>query len=265
MKITVIGGGNMGLVYAKSIHENFKNSTISIIEIDSTKIKNLKENTPFNIHTNPADCIPSADVILLAIKPQNSQLIFKKIKTLITKNQIIISIMAGVTIQTISQGLNTLKVVRAMPNLPAQIGHGVTGFITSLEISNSEEIQVQEILAATGTAVKVTRESSIDAITALSGSGPAYVFYFMNAMMEKAQTLGFSESDAKNIVLNTFSGTDQLFESSNINSQTWIDKVTSKGGTTHAAITNFKHNNLSEKIQEGVQAAFDRAQELGKM
>ncbi len=264
MNIVVIGGGNMGLTYAQSIHNNFENSTISIIEKDTVKIEQLKKETPFNIFSNPEDCITKAEVILLAIKPQIAAAVFTEIKNLVNKNQIVISIMAGVTIATINSGLQTPKIVRAMPNLPAQVGQGVTGFMASNEINASEITQVQAILYATGTAVKVNDETAIDAITSLSGSGPAYVFYFMNAMMEKAKTFGFSDSEAKDVVLNTFLGTAELFKSSDLDAQTWIDRVTSKGGTTHAAITSFKSNDVDQKIQDGVQAAFNRAQELGK-
>ena len=172
--------------------------------------------------------------------------------------------MAGITIQTMREGLNIPKIVRAMPNLPAQVGQGVTGFITSAEVTNEETTKIQAILSATGTAIQVPNEDSIDAITALSGSGPAYVFYFMNSMMQKAEEFGFNANEAKDIVLNTFLGTAKLFESSETTAETWIDKVTSKGGTTHAALTSFNTNDLDEKIKKGVQSAFNRAQELGK-
>jgi len=226
MNITIIGGGNMGLTYALSVHTNFKDTNISILEKDASKIEQLKKDTPFNVYSDPSDCIPNAEIIFLAVKPQYIGEVFTQI-------------------------------------LPAQVGHGVTGFIASAEVTNDETTKIQSILSATGTAIKVPTEESIDAITSLSGSGPAYVFYFMNSMIKKAVEFGFNETEAKDIVLNTFLGTAKLFESSDTLAQTWIEKVTSKGGTTHAALTSFKENNLEEKIKKGVQSAFDRAQELG--
>ena len=264
MKIAVIGGGNMGLTYAESIYNNFNDTNISIVEKDAKKIEQLKKETHFNIFSNASECLKNAEIILLAVKPQFVATVFEEIKSLVNPKQIILSIMAGVTIATIHKGLNTPKIVRAMPNLPSQVGHGVTGFIASAEVTKEETEQIQAILKATGAAVKVANEEAIDAITALSGSGPAYVFYFMNAMMEKAKTLGFSETEAKDIVLNTFMGTAQLFESDNTSAKTWIERVTSKGGTTHAALTSFRENNIDLNIQKGVQAAFNRAKELGK-
>ena len=264
MKIAVIGGGNMGLTYAESIYKNFDNTRISIVEKNVAKIEQLKKETHFDIFSNASECIENAEIILLAVKPQFVATVFEEINSLVNPSQIIVSIMAGVTIDTIRKGLNTPKIVRAMPNLPSQVGHGVTGFIASAEVTKEETEQIHSILKATGAAVKVANEEAIDAITALSGSGPAYVFYFMNAMMEKAKDLGFSEIEAKDIVLNTFTGTAQLFKSSNTTAETWIERVTSKGGTTHAALTSFKENSIDTNIQKGVQAAFNRAKELGK-
>ncbi|WP_010520958.1 pyrroline-5-carboxylate reductase [Aquimarina agarivorans] len=265
MNITVIGGGNMGLTYALSIHKNFDEATIAIIEKDAEKITHLKNTTPFAIHTNENECLTNANIILLAVKPQASNLVFKNIAHLIKPNQLIISIMAGVTMESIKIGLNATKIVRAMPNLPAQVGRGVTGYLLSDTITLDEGLQIQQILSATGKAIKVFNEDAIDAITALSGSGPAYVFYFMNAMIEQAAAFGFNEKEAKSIILQTFLGTASLFEKSEDSAQLWIDRVTSKGGTTHAAVTSFKADQLNESIKKGVDQAFKRAKELAKI
>lgn len=264
MKITVIGGGNMGITYAQSIHANFSNSIISIVEKDAEKIEHLKKTTPFKVFNNAEDCIVDAEIIFLAIKPQVCQDVFKTIKDLVNPEQIIISIMAGVTLDSMSNGIGVPKIVRAMPNLPAQVGKGVTGYLNSSKISNSEAAIIKDLLSSTGTVIKLTNEQDIDAITALSGSGPAYVFYFMNAMIEQAQTFGFDENEAKSIILNTFKGTIDLFENSNDSANTWIDRVTSKGGTTHQALTTFTNLNTEDNIKQGVKAAFERAKELGK-
>ncbi len=262
--ILIIGGGNMGLTYALSIQQKIENATVSILENSSDKVAQLKESTTLEIYQNASECIPNADSILLAVKPQTAPLLFENIKALIHSNQVIISIMAGMKIETIQQGLGIEKVVRAMPNLPSQINKGMTGYFTTPTVTKEETTIVQGILGATGGIVKVTNEDAIDAITALSGSGPAYVFYFMEAMIQQGITYGFSYEDAKSIVVNTFTGTANLFESSNDNAQTWIDRVTSKGGTTHAAMETFKKNKVDIQIKESVVAAFDRAQELGK-
>mgnify|MGYP000129267918 CR=1 FL=1 len=264
MKILVIGGGNMGLTYAKSIAQNSVDASISILEKESSKIIDLKTKTKFNIYDNAKNCVSSAEVILLAIKPQVAKLVFEEIITMVNTNQLVISIMAGVTLNTILNGLQIPKIVRAMPNLPSQVGHGVTGYFCAEKISKIDLKIVDQILGATGKIIETKTEDQIDAITALSGSGPAYVFYMMNAMMEQAEIFGFSPDEAKCIVLNTFSGTSQLFESSSVDAKTWIDRVTSKGGTTHAALTSFESNQVQSKIKEGVVAAYNRAKELSK-
>lgn len=264
MKILVIGGGNMGLTYAKSIAKNSTTATISILENNSEKIKELKSITSFEILSEVSARIAEAEIILLAIKPQVAVNVFEAIKTYVKPSQLVISIMAGVTLQTISDGLNVSKVIRAMPNLPSQVGYGVTGYYCFEEIEANDLKIVEQILGATGSIIKVINEDQIDAITALSGSGPAYVFYFIDAMMKQAKELGFLEESAKEIVLNTFLGTTKLFESSSISTSEWIDRVTSKGGTTHAALTSFRANKIDEKIKEGVFKAYQRAKELAK-
>ena len=264
MNILVIGCGNMGLTYAQSIQKNFDKANISALENNKERVNVLKETTSFNVFTQPEECVANANMILLAIKPQGSKAVFESIKPFVKKSQVILSIMAGVTIDTIKQSLECPKVVRAMPNLPAQVGFGVTGYTAAKAVTGIELEYIAQILGATGTAVEVKNENEIDAITALSGSGPAYVFYFMEAMMKQAETFGFNESQAKDIVVNTFLGTAELFKNSETDAQTWMDKVTSKGGTTHAALTSFKNNNLNEKIKQGVDEAFKRAKELAK-
>ncbi len=264
MKLLVIGGGNMGLTYAKSIAKNSSDATISILEKSPEKIQELKKDTSFDIYNTIENCPKDIEIVLLAVKPQVIQHVFKEIASFINNKQLVISIMAGITLNTITQGLNCLKVVRAMPNLPSQVGAGVTGYFASEKVTNTDLIIVTQILEATGSVIKVKTEDQIDAITALSGSGPAYVFYFMNAMMEQAKDFGFSEAEAKSVVLNTFLGTSKLFESSDVNATTWMERVTSKGGTTHAALTSFNNNKLNSIIKEGTLAAYNRAKELSK-
>ncbi len=262
--ILIIGGGNMGLTYALSIQQKMNNATISILENNIDKVNQLKADTTLEVFQNAKDCIPNANSILLAVKPQIAPILFENIKDLVTPNQVIISIMAGMKIETIQKGLGIEKVVRAMPNLPSQINKGMTGYLTTASVTTEEATLVEGILGATGAIVEVNNEDAIDAVTALSGSGPAYIFYFMEAMIQQGIQYGFSYEDAKSIVVNTFTGTANLFKASNDDAQTWIDRVTSKGGTTHAAMETFKKNKVDQQIKESVISAFDRAQELGK-
>ena len=132
------------------------------------------------------------------------------------------------------------------------------------EVSKVELLMVRHLLDTTGTSIRVSSEKFIDASTGISGSGPAYVFYFMQSMLEAAQKMGFSDYDSKILVSNTFEGAIELFNQSDISPESWINKVASKGGTTQAAIDSMDDNNVKQLIEDAAYAAFDRAVELGK-
>lgn len=183
---------------------------------------------------------------------------------MVNQEQILVSIMAGVTIKSIQEHTDLTKVVRAMPNLPAQIGKGLTSFVASPSISKTELLTIESLLNTTGKSIQVSNENFIDASTGISGSGPAYVFYFMQSMMEAAMQMGFSESDSTIMVSQTFTGAVELFNQSNISPESWMDRVASKGGTTRAALDSMENNNVNKLIKEAAFAAFNRAVELGK-
>lgn len=151
-----------------------------------------------------------------------------------------------------------------MPNLPAQVGKGITSYIASDEVSRVELLTVENLLDTTGKSIRVQSENYIDASTGISGSGPAYVFYFMHSMMEAALKMGFSKNDSKVLVSQTFAGAVELFNQSDLSPNSWMDKVASKGGTTRAALDSMDDNNVKELIEEAAYAAFNRAIELGK-
>jgi pyrroline-5-carboxylate reductase len=151
-----------------------------------------------------------------------------------------------------------------MPNLPAQVGKGLTSFTASEEVSRLELSTVQNLLNTTGKSVYLDTENDIDASTGISGSGPAYVFYFMQSMMDAAKKMGFSEHDSKVLVSQTFEGAVELFNQSDLSPESWMKRVASKGGTTRAALDSLDDNNVKELIEEAAYAAFNRAVELGK-
>ncbi len=261
--IVVIGGGNMGFTYAEGIF-NSQIANIQIIEKFEPRIEEIEAIKKMKVSSS-YESIESADIIFLAIKPQIAPEVFKEIKTLINQNQVIISVMAGTTIDTIQNGLGIHKVVRCMPNLPASIQLGMTTYVASQEVSKEELILSDKILNSTGKAFQVANEAMIDNTTGISGSGPAYVFYFMNAMVEKATEIGFNEAQAKELVAQTFKGAVALYESNEISLDAWMDRVASKGGTTRAALDSFDSNDTHNLIKEGITACINRAEELGKM
>jgi pyrroline-5-carboxylate reductase len=172
--------------------------------------------------------------------------------------------MAGVTIEKIQNLLGVDKVVRTMPNLPAKVGKGVTSFTESSSISRVELLTIRNLLDTTGESIHVKNEEFINKSTGISGSGPAYIFYFMQSMLEAAKKMGFSDNDSKILVSNTFEGAVALFNDSDLSPETWMDRVASKGGTTRAALDSMEDNNVKELIKDAAYAAFNRAVELGE-
>jgi len=255
----------MGLTYAKGIHNaQLLGEEIMVLEKSEESINILKNEEPqFKGYTSAEQCVPQADIIMIAVKPFHSDDVFKQIVPFVKNEQLIISVMAGVKISTIQVGLGLDKVIRSMPNLPAMINKGMTTFTGSEQVSEEELIIVEKLLSSTGKAIKVKTEDDIDKTTGLSGSGSAYIFYFMEAMMESAKEMGFSEKEAKAITTQTFGGAVDLFSQKEETTSAWINKVCSKGGTTIAAINTFEDKHVKENIKKGIFAAYNRAVELG--
>jgi len=266
MKVLVIGAGNMGLTYAEGMAKSpfLNRRNLMIFDVSEEKLKELTPIPHFDVFDNLEECLPKADIVFVAVKPFHSDDLFSKMKSLTRKDQIVVSLMAGVTIEKIQNGLNIDKVVRAMPNLPAKVGKGMTSFTESKEVSRVELLMIRNLLDATGEAIHVENENFINASTGISGSGPAYVFYFMQSMLEAALKMGFSENDSKALVSQTFEGAVALFNDGDHSPNKWMEMVASKGGTTRAALDSMEENNVKELIKDAAYAAFNRATELGK-
>lgn len=266
MKVLMIGAGNMGLTYAEGMakSEFLNRHKLMVYDNSPEKILSLIKVPHFDEYENIEDCLPLADLVFIAVKPYHCEELFANIKHLVNQEQIFISLMAGVTIEKIQTLLGVKKVVRTMPNLPAQVGKGVTSYTEAKEVTRVELAMVRNLLDTTGVSLLVEDENFIDASTGISGSGPAYVFYFMQSMMEAAQKMGFSEKDSKVLVSQTFEGAVELFNQNDLSPKTWMNRVASKGGTTRAALDSMDDNNVKELIKEAAFAAFNRAVELGK-
>ncbi|SHF92218.1 pyrroline-5-carboxylate reductase [Salegentibacter echinorum] len=266
MKVLVIGAGNMGLTYAEGMAKSslLNHRNLMIFDKSAEIITSLSNVDHFDVYDDIEECLPKADIVFIAVKPYHCEGLFEEIKHLVNDQQIFVSLMAGVTLEKIQNGLGVKKVVRSMPNLPAQVGKGVTSFTEAKEISRVELLMVRNLLDTTGASIHVENENFIDASTGISGSGPAYVFYFMNSMLEAALKMGFSKNDSKILVTQTFEGAVKLFNESDLSASTWMERVASKGGTTRAALDSMDENNVEELIKDAAYAAFDRAVELGK-
>jgi len=265
MKIVIIGGGNMGKTYAQSFLGShiIRPYDLVTLEKNADKHEELRRNNIINIETMPGEFIRETDLIVLAVKPQDALNLYPSMKPFVREDHMVLSIMAGVKIDAIEEGLGIKKIIRAMPNLPAQIGMGMTAFTANEEVTKNELIEVQNLLSTTGKAIYFSNENMIDASTAISGSGPAYVYYFMDAMIKAAKEMGFSDSQADLLVWQTFNGSIHLLNKNTLSCDEWIARVKSKGGTTEAALDTFKDRNLDVAIKSGLKAALQRAEDLG--
>ena len=262
----MIGAGNMGLTFAEGLvaSPNIDNGNLLIFDKSVELRATLSKDARFKVYDNLDEAVNDAHIIFVAVKPYHCEELFAEIKSSLNKDQILVSLMAGVTLDYIQEATGLSKIIRAMPNLPAKVGKGVTAFTETEAVSKIEQITIRDLLDSTGVAIHVRNETYINKSTAISGSGPAYVFYFMQSMFEAAQKFGFSANDSKVLISNTFEGAVQLFKESSLTPDGWIDLVSSKGGTTEAAIDSMKDNNVSTKIKEAANAAFERAVELGE-
>ena len=266
MKILIVGGGNMGLTYAKSLLNAHivTEANLMILEKSNDKAELIKKLEVGTVFGEPGPFIKDADLIILAVKPQDSDILFGKIKGFIDHQQVVLSIMAGIPITKITDALGSKKIIRAMPNLPAQVGSGMTVYTSSEDVTRIELVMVQNILNSTGKTIYVEKEKLIDASTAISGSGPAYVFFYIQSLIDSAQELGFNKSESELLAYSTFKGTINLFNKHNFSCEEWISKVASRGGTTEAALNSYKHNNVKEKLSEAYKSAYNRARELSE-
>lgn len=266
MNILIVGGGNMGKTYAQSFLRSHiaSREAMMILEKSPEKAAELSKQDIGTVYGRPEDCLHKADLIILAVKPQDTGGLFHSLRPVVDPQQVFLSIMAGVKIETIAKGLGVHKIIRAMPNLPAQIGMGMTAFTSSEEVTRIELVTVQNLLNTTGKTVYVEKESAIDAATAISGSGPAYVWFFMDALMQSARKMGFSESEAELLVSQTFFGAVELYRATSFSCEEWIRRVASRGGTTEAALQSYTDNAVHQDIMAGAMAALQRAEELGR-
>jgi pyrroline-5-carboxylate reductase len=253
MKVLIIGGGNMGLTYAKIFLRSHitDKSSMMILEKSPEKAAELATQDVGSVFGRPEECLRQADLIILAVKPQDAPGLFAAIRGLVDRQQVFLSIMAGVKIDSIALALGVEKIIRAM-------------FTSSEAVTRIELVTVQNLLNTTGKAIYVKDEGLLDAATAISGSGPAYVWFFMDALISAAREMGFHHSEAELLVSQTFLGAIELYNATNFSCSEWIQRVSSRGGTTEAAMHSYQANEVRDDIIAGAKAALRRAVELGR-
>lgn len=270
LKISFIGGGNMARsLISGLIKAGYKKELISVSNRSEGKLIALKEDFGINTSLDNYEVAKNADLIILAVKPQFMAEMLNKLTDQIKdyQNKLIISLAAGVTVQRLESLLNGHnKIVRLMPNTPALIGYGVTGAYATNQVSEEEKNFTHQILSSVGKVVWVENENAINTVTAASGSSPAYFFLFMQYMIEHSKALGLTEEQAKTLVIETALGAAQMaLKNPDISLETLRAQVTSKGGTTFAAISKFEELNLKNSVVQAMDACIARAEEMQKL
>lgn len=264
MNITFIGGGNMSFALIGGLlQQGYSPGQIRVVEINAERREKIMHEFDVEAVAELAEGLSGSDVILLAIKPQQLSAVARELAALL-RNHLIISIAAGIRATDISRWMEGYaRVVRAMPNTPALIRAAVTGLYALDGVSAEDKHNAETILGAVGSVLWCNREELLDAVTALSGSGPAYVFYFIEAMQKAGQELGLDASQARQLSLETFAGAARLAIQSDEHVATLRARVTSQGGTTERAIQSLENDNVQHAIVRAIHMANQRSRELG--
>ena len=264
MKIAFIGGGNMAsALIGGLLQQGLSPSDVTVVELNPDARAALTQAFAIKTYSSITPEALQVDLIVLAVKPQQLRTVARELQPLL-RAQLVISIAAGVRTQDLSRWLGAYPhLVRAMPNTPALVRAGVTGLYALGGVSAQQRSQAQQVLEAVGSCVWVADERLMDAVTAVSGSGPAYVFYFIEALEAVAIELGLSPAQGRELALATFLGAAQLARASADDPATLRAKVTSKGGTTERAIQALQQADVKSLIHSAVRAAALRSHELG--
>jgi len=267
MKIGIVGGGNMGLAYARSlVNKNIIDSNnLFIYESYPEQVIFLRNLEIAHIRPELDDDLSTLDVLIVAVKPQSFLELASTLKDRLSADTLIISIMAGVKVDVIKDKLKVENVVRAMPNTPCQNGLGATGYLLFDGISEDAQSIVSKVLSSTGMSVQVSSEDEIDSVTALSGSGPAYVFAFAEALQHAGEEMGLGADVSKKLAVQTLKGAVNLMETSGKSFDELITAVKSKGGTTEAALNKFADLSFETTVEQSLNAAKVRASELSNL
>jgi len=265
MKLAFIGGGNMGTTIMAAVLDKglCKPWDIAVSDKNQTRLEQLKKDFCVYTAERNADAAARADTIILAVKPQNLDAVMSGLKGKLNPEQLVLSIIAGKPIATLKQGLKHEAVVRAMPNTPAQIGEGMTVWTAGDCISENQRKDAAAILGVMGEEIYVADETVIDMATAVSGSGPAYVFLFMESLIKAAVDIGLPETTARKLVLQTVSGAAEYARQSDKEMSQLRQMVTSPSGTTAEALKVFEQADFTGLVGRAVAAAYRRAKELG--
>lgn len=262
MKISFIGGGNMaaalvaGLAKAHAIH---------VVDPNADALARLQQQFNVTVSGSAGQEVAGSDVIVLAVKPQQMKEVASVLAGLLGGGPLVLSIAAGIRAVDLARWLGGYtNIVRTMPNTPALVGKGMTGMVAMDGVAAAQKQMAEDIMRAVGQVVWLDREELIDPVTAVSGSGPAYVFYFIEAMVHAAEEMGLTAEQGRQMAIATFEGAAALAAATEEPVSVLRERVTSKGGTTYAALTSMESSGVKAAIIRAMKAAADRGKELGE-
>jgi pyrroline-5-carboxylate reductase len=265
LKIGFIGGGNMATALIGGLAGKLTaGANIHVVDINADALQKLSQQ--FGVTTAPQvdAAIAASDVIVLSVKPQQMKDVAAQLRPFVS-SQLVLSIAAGIRAVDLSRWLNGhAAIVRCMPNTPALIGLGITGMVAMAGVTRQQHDAADAIMRAVGATVWLDDEALIDPVTAVSGSGPAYVFYMIEAMQQAAREMGLTPEQGAQLAIATFVGASQLAAQSADPVSVLRDRVTSKGGTTYAALTSMETDGVKEAMVRAMKAAAARGKELGE-
>ncbi len=264
MKIIFIGGGNMAsALIGGMLQQGYNAQDIRVVEISADARDALVKKYGVTTYENAAEAVEGGDVILLSVKPQQLPQVAASLAEHLS-NQLIISIAAGIRTVDLSRWLDSYThIVRAMPNTPALVLAGMTGLYATAGVSPAQRQMAETLLGSAGATLWFDDEAKLDAVTAMSGSGPAYVFYFLEAMQQAGSELGLSEKESRSLAICTFLGATKLAAESVDSAATLRARVTSKGGTTEQALSVMEAAQLKQHMIEAIKQAALRSKQLG--
>lgn len=264
MKIAFIGGGNMATALLGGLlgQRVAQPGDVQVVELDAARGAELQRRYGVATATAPGPALATAEVVVLAVKPQQMRDACAALRPHLAQ-PLVLSVAAGIRAADLARWLGAERIVRAMPNTPALVGKGVSGLAALPAVTADERATAERILQAVGRVVWLAQEQQLDAVTALSGSGPAYVFYFIEALLDAGRELGLSEEQTRTLAVETFVGAAALAAASPEPVAVLRAQVTSKGGTTAAALARLEQDEVRQKIVAAVHAACVRARELG--
>lgn len=266
-RITFIGSGAMGEAMIKGMVAQDVVTAPQIMASDPVAARREQMKSQFGVSTTDSNrtAVQDADVVILSVKPQILPKVMAELKGQIPAEAMILSIVAGVPIDTMQQGFAHDRIVRTMPNTPAQVGKGMTVWVATPAVTTEQRKQTQAILNALGAQIMVDDEHYLDLTTGLSGSGPGYVFLFIESMIDAGVQIGFTRADATKMVLQTFEGSLELVRSTGLHPAELKNRVTSPAGTTAAGLFELEQSGVRAAIIRAVEAATRRSEELGAL